>query len=59
MDDIDETAGVPVQFESDEEEDRMAYELKDNKSDEEDIGVEAVYEGTLRAAGGIEEDGEV
>jgi hypothetical protein len=51
MDDIDETTGVPVQFESDEEDDRMVTELKDDKSDDDDdMGVEAVYEGTLRSA---------
>ena len=49
MDDIDETTGVPVQFESDEEDDRMVTELKDDRSDEdEDMGVEAAYEGTLQ-----------
>lgn len=54
MDDIDETTGVPVQFESDEEDDRMVTELKDDKSDDdEDMGVEAVYEGTLKTADGV------
>lgn len=52
MDDIDETAGVPVHFESDEEDDRMVTELKEDKSDDEDVGVEAVFEGTLRTADG-------
>jgi pre-mRNA-splicing helicase BRR2 len=56
MDDIDETTGVPVQFESDEEDDRMVTELKDDKSDEDDdVGVEADYEGTLRTGDGFED----
>lgn len=52
MDDIDETAGVPVHFDSDEEDDRMVTELKEDKSEDEDVGVEAIYEGTLRTAEG-------
>ena len=60
MDDIDETTGVPVQFESDEEDDRMVTELKDDKSDEdEDVGIEAVNEGTLQTGStNTFEDGE-
>jgi hypothetical protein len=60
MDDIDETTGVPVQFESDEEDDRMVTELKDDKSDEdEDVGIEAVNEGTLQTgSSNTFEDGE-
>lgn len=54
---MDDTAGVPVQFDSDDEEEKMAYELREDKSDDEDVGVEAIYEGTLRSAkgAGIEE----
>uniref|UniRef100_A0A914I9Y7 Brr2 N-terminal helicase PWI domain-containing protein n=1 Tax=Globodera rostochiensis TaxID=31243 RepID=A0A914I9Y7_GLORO len=56
IDDVDDTTGVPVQFESDDEDDKMAYELREDKSDDDDVGVEAVYEGILRSekGGGIE-----
>jgi hypothetical protein len=62
MDEIDETTGVPVQFESDEEDDRMVTELKDDKSDEDDeLGIEAVNEDTLHtgAEAAFEEGAEV
>lgn len=64
MEDVDETAGVPVQFESDDDDDRMAYELREDKNDDDDqddVGVEAIYGGTLRTADNearMEEEGE-
>lgn len=59
MEDVDDTAGVPVQFESDDEDDKMAFELREDKSDDDDVGVEAIYEGTLRTAEGARmEEGE-
>ncbi|KAL3076890.1 hypothetical protein niasHT_039670 [Heterodera trifolii] len=53
IDDVDDTTGVPVQFESDEEDDKMAYELREDKSDDDDVGVEAIYEGILRSEKGV------
>ena len=58
QDEIDETIGVNVQFDdSDEEgegEEGMEDEVKEEASDVEDTGVEAVYEETLHA--GLVED---
>lgn len=37
----------------------MAYELREDKSDDDDVGVEAIYEGTLKTADGTRmEEGE-
>lgn len=62
---LDETSGVPVQFDEEEEEaDRgnFAHEIReegDQSDGEDDAGVEAVYDGTLRTANGnaMDEDG--
>ena len=50
---------MPVQFDEEEDDEKgdMTHELKEESDD--DMGVEAVYEGTLRTSDGIDDNDEV